>query len=85
MDSGLARFVVLVVLFFLLTGDLTGMVRHLFEESAGGFDDKTGQQEQQRPAQRRTRAAVADKGSSASDGDGPDPDLEAFGKRAVRD
>ncbi|XP_050435996.1 uncharacterized protein LOC126842849 [Adelges cooleyi] len=36
MDSGLARFALLIVLFFLLTGDLAGILKHLFDESGYG-------------------------------------------------
>lgn len=93
MDSGLARFAVLVVLFFLLTGDLTGMVKHLFEEAGYAFGDKQQQQHQhqQRPVNRQQRKAEETDGGLALDGGGPtangegaatDPDLEAFGKNS---
>lgn len=79
MDSGLARFAVLVVLFFLLTGDLAGIVRHMFEES----DYVAADQRQDKAAASTARPAegrspVVHKGS-ADDED--DPDVRAFGKK----
>jgi len=51
MDSGLARFAVLIVLFFLLTGDLAGMVKHMFEEYGGKQHSNHRQPQQQRHRQ----------------------------------
>lgn len=75
MDSGLARFALLIVLFFLLTGDLAGMLKHLFEEAAGGGGRTVAEE-----------AKAADKGTAAAAAgplDGEDPDLESFGKRTI--
>lgn len=89
MDSGLARFAMLIVLFFLLTGDLTGMVKHLFEEAGYAVGGK--QHQQQRTENRQQRNTETD-GGLAMDAEGPtpdgdgatDPDLEAFGKSSNR-
>lgn len=84
MDSGLARFAVLVVLFFLLTGDLAGIVKHLYEDAAGlGAEHR-----QQRRANggggdgsHKTVTAGEARESSSADGDpGTDPEIEGFGK-----
>lgn len=99
MDSGLARFAVLIVLFFILTGDLAGLVRQLYEESSGYGGSK---QKQQTPVPSKgngARVVMADKGSVAmaggtastsksipesdsAEGEGTDPDIEAFGKQS---
>ncbi|KAF0773175.1 Uncharacterized protein FWK35_00016608 [Aphis craccivora] len=91
MDSGLARFAVLIVLFFLLTGDLAGMVKHMFEES--GYGGKQQQQQQQRNRQqspatksarggdvRPAKAATAKGLDGIDSGSDEDPDMEAFAK-----
>lgn len=76
MDSGLARFAVLVVLFFLLTGDLAGIVKHLYEDAAG-----LGAQRQRHQRQHQTVTAEEARESPSADGDpGTDPEIEGFGK-----
>lgn len=75
MDSGLTRFVVLIVLFFLLTGDLAGMVKHVFEEAGYG---KQPQRSAAGNARSKTEAAAAE--TTANPAAAADPDLEAFGK-----
>lgn len=93
MDSGLARFVVLIVLFFLMTGDLAGMVKHLFEESStpsgGGYAGKTRAKHQQRTpdtvaAETETAAAGKTDGFSSDGQAPPDHDAESFGKQFSR-
>lgn len=75
MDSGLARFAVLIVLFFLLTGDLTGMVKHLFQEAGYG-----GKQQHKTPGT-EVKPQSMDKGSTDAEGsEQTDSDLQAFGK-----
>ncbi|XP_025190286.1 uncharacterized protein LOC112590901 [Melanaphis sacchari] len=91
MDSGLARFAVLIVLFFLLTGDLAGMVKHMFEEAGYGGKQHSHQQPQRnrqqspeksareanaRPAKTATAAGLYGIGSGPDD----DPDMETFAK-----
>ncbi|CAH1716199.1 unnamed protein product [Aphis gossypii] len=90
MDSGLARFAVLIVLFFLLTGDLAGMVKHMFEESGYGGKQQQQQQRsrQQSPATKSERGgevrpakATTAKGLDGIDSSSDeDPDMEAFAK-----
>lgn len=92
MDSGLARFAVLIVLFFLLTGDLAGMVKHMFEESGYGGKQQQQQQRnrQQSPATKSARGgdvrpakAATAKGLDGIDsGSDEDPDMEAFGEQS---
>lgn len=91
MDSGLARFAVLIVLFFLLTGDLAGIVKHMFEESGYGGKHQQQQQRnrQQSPAKsaresdvRPPKVATA-KGLDDIDSDpDEDPDMETFGEKS---
>lgn len=81
MDSGLTRFVVLIVLFFLLTGDLAGMVKNAFEDAGYGKQS----QRHRRPAAADDRGASARKdaaptATAANPAAAADPDLEAFGK-----
>jgi len=86
MDAGLARFAVLVVLFFLMTGDLAGMVRHLFEESAGGYGGGKTPAAAATAVDANAATRTADKRDGAGT-DGADAE-EAFGKVAytcVRD
>lgn len=64
MDSGLARFAVLIVLFFLLTGDLAGMVKHMFEEA--GYGGKQHNNQHHRHQQQRNRQQSPEK--SAGEG-----------------
>lgn len=67
MESGLARFVVLIVLFFLMTGDLAGLIKHMFEGTGG-----------KQPRTESTKTTATDK---SLDGEGiADPDMESFGK-----
>jgi len=88
MDSGLARFAVLIVLFFLLTGDLAGMVKHMFEEYGGkqhGLHQQQQRNRQQSPEKsaREGNARPAKTATAAGlGGAGPDedPDMEAFAK-----
>lgn len=95
MDSGLARFAVLILLFFVMTGDLAGIVRQLYDETSG-YGSSKQQQQQQAPVKRNgARVMMSDKGSitaSASapaqasataegEGEGADPDIEAFGEQ----
>lgn len=72
MDSGLARFAVLIVLFFMLTGDLAGIVRQLYEESSGYGGGKQQQQQQQQTTVSSNgngpRVVMSDKGSMAMTG-----------------
>lgn len=93
MDSGLARFAVLIVLFFLLTGDLAGMVKHMFEESGYGGKQQQQQQQQrnrqQSPAKsargsdvRPAKAATAKGLDGIDSGPDEDPDMEAFGEQS---
>jgi len=88
MDSGLARFAVLVVLFFLLTGDLAGMVKHMFEESGygGKQQQRNRQQSPAKPARgsdvRPAKAATAKGLDGIDSGPDEDPDMEAFGEQS---
>lgn len=82
MDSGLARFVVLVVLFFLLTGDLAGMVKHVFEEVGHGGGSGGGKRQENRPTgppRREGGQPAADKRRAAADEEDTD-DIKEFGK-----
>lgn len=82
MDSGLARFAVLVVLFFLLTGDLASLVRHMYEDS--GYGAEHARKTTAPPATRAAhgRSLAVDRGLEAENEaeDEADPDVEAFGK-----
>jgi len=94
MDSGLARFAVLIVLFFLLTGDLAGMVKHMFEEAGYGGKQHSHQRNRQqspatsedegnaRSAKAATAAGPEELGGGRSDGrdEEPDEDIEALGE-----
>ncbi|VVC35990.1 Hypothetical protein CINCED_3A021325 [Cinara cedri] len=78
MDSGLARFAVLIVLFFLLTGDLSGMIKHLYEDAAG-----LGGKQQRRADDGGTHEAAMAKAEAATEDSadgGSDPDIEGFAK-----
>lgn len=81
MDSGLARFVVLVALFFLLTGDLAGMVKHVFEETVHGGGGGKGQQNSAAtgpPIRQGGRSAAAADKRAANEEDADD--IKEFGK-----
>ncbi|XP_025413016.1 uncharacterized protein LOC112685374 [Sipha flava] len=78
MDSGLTRFVVLVVLFFLLTGDLAGMVRHVFEEA--GYGKQSQRHQRSAAAGDRDATATTEAAAATANPAAADPDLEAFAK-----
>jgi len=88
MDSGLARFAVLIVLFFLLTGDLAGMVKHMFEEYSGKQHNLHQQQRSQQQSPEKSaraggnaRPAKTAKAAGLNGADlDDDPDMEAFAK-----
>ncbi|XP_015379505.1 PREDICTED: uncharacterized protein LOC107173467 [Diuraphis noxia] len=80
MDSGLARFAVLIVLFFLLTGDLAGMVKHMFEEAGYGGKQHNShyhpqQRNQQRSAEKSTGQGMAWSSAKPSASAGPPDDI----------
>jgi len=89
MDSGLARFAVLIVLFFLLTGDLAGMVKHMFEEAGYGgkqHNINNPQQQQQRNRQRSDEKSTGEgmtwSSTKPSAAAGPSDDIGGGGPTA---
>jgi len=74
MDSGLARFAVLIVLFFLLTGDLAGMVKHMFEEYGG---KQHNNQQPHRHQQQRNRQQSPEKSEGEGIARSPKPPVDA--------
>lgn len=85
MDTGLTRFVVLVVLFFLLTGDLAGMVKHVLEEA--GYGKQTARHQRSAAGGagdgRAKTGAEAASTTTGNPAGASDPDLEALGKLGV--
>jgi len=77
MDSGLARFAVLIVLFFLLTGDLAGMVKHMFEEYGGKQHNDQHHRHQQQ--QQRNRQQSPEKSAGGGIARSPKPPGAAAG------
>lgn len=75
MDSGLARFAVLIVLFFLLTGDLAGMVKHIFEEY--GKKQHGSQHQPHQHQQQRNRQQSPEKSAGEGIARSPKPPVAA--------
>ncbi|XP_022175585.1 uncharacterized protein LOC111037361 [Myzus persicae] len=83
MDSGLARFAVLIVLFFLLTGDLAGMVKHMFEEYGGKQHGNHHQRNRQQSSEKSAGERVARSAKpapSAAAAVGPPDDIGRGGR-----